>query len=97
MRVTGDCFRAERVALRFAAVFVVFLVALDRVLALLTFFRFVPPADFAADFLAAGDDRVDALVVLRRAPLPDDFDAVAMIDSSGGRYEGEQRKNRAQQ
>jgi hypothetical protein len=79
MRVTGDCFRAERVPLRFAADF---LVALDRVPALLALFRFAPAVDFAVVFLAAEDDRFDALVVLRRTPLRDDFDAVAMIDSS---------------
>lgn len=86
IRVTGDCFRAERVPPpRFADVFATDF-ALGRLLFLLAFFRFVPLADLAAVFLPPARVRFDALVVLR-TPLPDDFDAVAMIDSSEGRYE----------
>jgi hypothetical protein len=96
IRVTGDCFRAARVPVRFADFFALVLRAVPDRPALLALFRLVLPADFAAVFLPA-EDRFDALVFLRRTPLPDDFDAVAMIDSSWGRYEQVQRKNRAQQ
>lgn len=95
--MTGDCFPAERLPVRLAVALVpVFLVAL-RLLLLLALFRFAALVDLAVVFLPAADDRFDALVVLRRTPLPDDFDAVAMIDSSWGRYDRVQRKNRAQQ
>ena len=76
MRVTGDCLRAVRfagrfvAALRFAAERVAGLAVVD--------LRFVPRVGFAVALLAVV--RFDALVVLRRAFLRDDFDAVAMIN-----------------
>ena len=74
MRATGDCFRAARVLRRFAADF---FVALDRAVGLLELFR-LGPRDFFAALFALADARFDAVVVFRRALLPDDFDAVAI-------------------
>ena len=75
MRVTGDCFRADRFALDLRAV-------LDRALTFFdALFPFAPRRDFAVPLLRAV--AFDAGEVLPRTFLPDDFDAVAMIDSSG--------------
>ena len=74
MRVTGDCFRAARVPRRFAADF---RVAPDRAMGFVELLRFGPREVFAALF-ALVDARFDAVVVFRRALLPDDFDAVAI-------------------
>ena len=74
MRVTGDCFRLARVLRRFAADF---RVAPDRAVGFVELLRFGPRDVFAALF-AVADARFDAVVVFRRALLPDDFDAVAI-------------------
>ena len=74
MRVTGDCFRAARVLRRFAAGF---RVAPDRAVDFVELLRLGPRDVFAALF-ALADARFDAVVVFRRALLPDDFDAVAI-------------------
>jgi hypothetical protein len=73
IRVTGDCFLAARVPVRFAADFRV----PDRALTFVELFRFGPVDVFAA-LLARVDERFDAAVVFRRVFLPDDFDAVAI-------------------
>jgi hypothetical protein len=83
MRVTGDCLEDARVAVRFAD----FFVAPRRL-------GFALAALFVTRF-ARVEARFDAAADFRRALLPDDFDAVAMIDSSGGRYEVSMRKIRA--
>jgi hypothetical protein len=59
-----------------------FRVALDRVLGFVELLRFGPRDVFAALF-ALADARFDVVVVFRRALLPDDFDAVAMIGFLG--------------
>jgi hypothetical protein len=75
MRVTGDCFRADRFAVDLRAV-------PDRALTFfVALFPFVPRRDLAVPLLRAV--AFDAEEVLPRTFLPDDFDAVAMIDSSG--------------
>jgi len=74
MRVTGDCFPVARVLRRFAADF---RVAPDRAVGFVELLRFGPRDVFAALF-ALADVRFDAVVVFRRALLPDDFDAVAI-------------------
>ena len=70
MRVTGDCFLAERV--RFAEDF---RAAPDRAVTFFELFRFGRVAAFAV-LLERVDERFDAAVVFRRVFLPDDFDAV---------------------
>ncbi len=74
MRVTGDCFRAERVPVRFAEDF---RAGPDRAVTFVELFRCGPRDDLAA-LLPRVDGRFDAAVVFRRAFLPDDFDAVAI-------------------
>jgi hypothetical protein len=81
MRVTVDCFRA-RVLDRFVAAF---RAVPDRAAAFVALFRLGPTAFFLALFavvLVRAVARLDADVDLRRALLPDDFDRVAMINSS---------------
>ena len=72
MRVTGDCFPAERV--RFAEDF---RAAPDRAVTFFELFRF-GPRDVLPALLPRVDGRFEAAVVFRRAFLPDDFDAVAI-------------------
>ena len=84
MRVPGDCFRADRVPVRFAEDF---RAALDRAVTFVELFRFGTRDDLPA-LLPRVDGRFDAAVVFRRAFLPDDFDAVA-ID----RFLGEGTRN----
>ena len=91
MRVTGDCLPLARLPVRFVAAF--FRVAPDRAVTLVALLRFAPLAVFAALFLAGA--RFDTADVFRRAFLPDDFDAVAMMVPRG-RYERIMRKIRAQ-
>ena len=74
MRVPGDCFRAERVPVRFAEDF---RAALDRAVTFFELFR-LGPRDVLPALLPRVDGRFEAAVVFRRAFLPDDFDAVAI-------------------
>ena len=74
MRVTGDCFRAERVPVRFADDF---RAGPERAVTFVALFLFGPRADLAP-LLPRVDGRFDAAVVFRRDFLPDDFDAVAI-------------------
>ena len=73
IRVTGDCFLAARVPVRFAVDFRV----ADRAATLVELFRFGPVADLAA-LLVRVEERFDAAVVFRRSFLPDYVDAVAI-------------------
>jgi hypothetical protein len=91
IRVTGDCFLADRVPARFAADFRV----ADRAVTFVELFRFGPRPVFAA-LLARVDGRFDAAVVFRRAFLPDDFDAVAIDRFLGEGTKASLRKIRAQ-
>jgi hypothetical protein len=82
MRVTGDCFLAGRVLDFFVADF---RAPPDRAATLVAIFRFVADATLLLVFavlLVRAVARLDADVDLRRALAPDDFDAVAMINSS---------------
>jgi hypothetical protein len=109
IRVTGDGFRAARVAGRFAADFFAdFFAGVERDATFGVLFRFVLAAALGAGpallllallvvlALRRAAPRFDAAADLLRDVPPDDFDAVAIIESLEGRYRTLLRKIRAQ-
>jgi hypothetical protein len=89
--VTGDSFVVVRVPARLPVDFRV----ADRAVTFVELFRFGRVTVFGA-LLARVDERFDAAVVFRRAFLPDDFDAVAIVLNPRGGYAANLRKIRAQ-